>query len=106
VTSSVPSLSSEPRIASSEPCTSALMIQREILAARGLELRHHLLERAAHAGDAGGGVLALLVGTVARDFAGAGLVLDHGETVAGFRRAVEAEHFHGNGRSASSMVSP
>jgi len=54
-----------------------------------LSCDHHLLERG-YAGDAGGGVLALLVGTVARDFAGAGLVLDHGETVAGFRRAVEA----------------
>src|SRR6195256_1517062 len=45
--------------------------QREILAARSLELRHHLLERAAHAGNAGRGVLALLVGAVAGDFAGA-----------------------------------
>ena len=41
----------------------------------------------------GGGVLALLVGAIARDLAGAGFVLDHGETIAGFRRAVEAEHF-------------
>ena len=66
--------------------------QREFLAARGLELRHHLLERTAHAGDRGGGVLALLVGAIARDLAGAGFVLDHGEAIAGFRRAVEAEH--------------
>ncbi len=66
--------------------------QREFLAARGLELRHHLLERAAHAGNRGGGVLALLVGAIARDLAGAGFVLDHREAVAGFRRAVEAEH--------------
>ena len=41
----------------------------------------------------GGGVFALLVGAVARDLAGAGFVLDHGQTVAGFRRTVEAEHF-------------
>src|SRR6478609_4269918 len=67
--------------------------QREILAARGFELRHHLLERAAHAGDGSGGVFALLMGAIARDLTGAGFVLDHGETIAGFRRAVEAEHF-------------
>ena len=47
----------------------------------------------------GGGVLALLVGAVARDLAGAGFVLDHGETVAGFRRAVEAEHLDRHRRS-------
>src|SRR5205823_6608219 len=67
--------------------------QREFLAARGLELRHHLFERAAHARDGGGGVFALLVGAVARDLTGAGFVFHHGEAVAGFRRAVEAEHF-------------
>ena len=47
----------------------------------------------------GGGVLALLVGAVAGDLAGAGFVLDHGETVAGFRRAVEAEHLDRHRRS-------
>src|SRR5215468_10125989 len=73
-TSSVPSFSSEPRIASSEPCTSALTIS----------------------GNAGSRVLALLVGAIARDLAGAGFVLDHGEAVAGLRRTVEAEHFHRN----------
>jgi hypothetical protein len=73
--------------------------QREFLAARGLELRHHLLERAAHAGNRGGGVLALLVGAIARDLAGAGFVLDHRKAVAGFRRAVEAEHFDRHRRS-------
>ena len=64
--------------------------QRELLAARRLELRHHLLERAAHAGDRGRRVLALLVRTVARDLAGAGFVLDHCETITGFRRDREA----------------
>ncbi len=48
---------------------------------------------------AGGGVLALLVGAIARDLAGAGFVLDHGKAVAGFRRTVEAEHFDRNRRS-------
>ena len=39
-----------------------------------------------------GGVLALLAGAVIGDLAGARLVLDDGEAVAGLRRAVEAEH--------------
>ena len=67
--------------------------QREFLAARRLQLRHHLLERAAHAGDRRRRVLALLVCAVARDLARAGFVLDHREAVAGLGRAVEAEHF-------------
>lgn len=66
--------------------------QREVLAARGLELAHHLLKRTAHAGG-GCGLLALLVGAIIRDLTGAGFVLDHGETIAGFRRTVETEHF-------------
>ena len=33
------------------------------------------------------------------DFAGAGLVLDHGERVAGRRHAAEAEHFDREGRA-------
>ena len=66
--------------------------EREFLAARGLELAHHLLERAAHAGRARGGLLALLAGAVIGDLAGAGLAVDHGEPVAGLRRAGEAEH--------------
>jgi len=37
--------------------------------------------------------LALLMRAIARDLTGAGLVLDDGETVAGFRRPIEAEHF-------------
>ena len=92
-TSSVPSFSSEPENGFERTLHVGLDDQREFLAARGLELRHHLLERAAHAGNRGSGVLALLVGAVARDLAGAGFVFDHGQTVAGFRRSVEAEHF-------------
>ena len=66
--------------------------QREFLAARGLELRHHLLERAAHAGVARGRLLALLADAVIGEFAGARLGLDHGEPVARLRRAGEAQH--------------
>ena len=47
--------------------------QREILAARGLDLRHHLLERAAHAARPRRGLLALLAGAIGGDLAGAGL---------------------------------
>ena len=57
-----------------------------------LELRHHLLERAAHSGNAGGGILALLVRAIAGDLACAGLVLDDGEAVAGLRRPIEAQY--------------
>ena len=70
----------------------ALDDEREFLAARRLELRHHLLERAAHAGGARRRLLALLADAVIGEFAGAGLGLDHGETVAGVRRAGEAQH--------------
>src|SRR5580704_17621053 len=80
--------------------------QREFLAAGGLELRHHLFERAAHAGNTGGGILALLMRAIARDLPGAGFVLDHGETIAGFRRAVETEDLDRTDGPASSMVSP
>src|SRR6202044_3287802 len=48
-------------------------------------------ERAAHAGNTGGGILALLMRAIARDLPGAGFVLDHGETIAGFWWAVETE---------------
>jgi len=99
-TSSVPSFSSEPRIASSEPCTSALMISGKSCG-RGLELRHHLLERAAHAGNRGGGVLALLMGAVAGDFAARASFSTTAHAVAGLRRAVEAEHFDRHRRSGS-----
>ena len=66
--------------------------EREFLAARGLDLRHHLLERAAHAGLAGSGLLALLARAIIGDLAGARLVVDDREPVAGIRRAGEAEH--------------
>ena len=51
--------------------------QREFLAARGLGLRHHLLERAAHAGRARRRLLALLAGAVVGDFARARFAVDH-----------------------------
>ena len=70
-TSSVPSLSSAPTIASTEPCTSPLMTSGNSLRPRCLGLRHHLLERAAHAGGARRRLLALLAGAVFGDFAGA-----------------------------------
>ena len=91
-TSSVPSFSSEPRIASIEPCTSPLMTSGNSLRPEVLSCAHHLLERAAHAGLPRGRLLALLAGAIVGDLAGAGFGLDHGEAVAGFRRAVEAEH--------------
>ena len=91
-TSSVPSFSSAPMIASTEPCTSPLMTSGNSLRPDGLELAHHLLERAALPVGARRHLLALLARAVVGDLARARLALDDGEAVAGFRRAGEAEH--------------
>ena len=88
-TSSVPSLRSAPAMASTEPCTSPLTTQRELLAAGLLELLHHLLERARGAGRAQR--LATLAHAVVGDLARAALALDHGERIAGLGRGVEAQ---------------
>src|SRR5829696_8640060 len=73
--------------------------ERELLAAGAfLEVAHHVGKRAAGAGRAGGGALALLPGAVVGDLAGAGFRLDDGDTVARLRRAVEAEHLDRNRR--------
>ena len=91
-TSSVPSLSSAPDDRLDRALHVALDDQREFLAARGLHLRHHLLERAAHAGLARRGLVALLARAIVGHLAGARLAVDHREAVAGVGRAVEAEH--------------
>src|SRR5690348_5641779 len=70
----------------------ALDDQREFLAPRGLDLRHHLLERAAHAGLARRGLVALLARAIVGDFAGARFALDHREAVARVGRAVETQY--------------
>ena len=72
----------------------------------GLELAHHLLERAAHAARPGRHLLALLTGAIIGDLAGARFALDHRETVAGLRRAVEAEHLDRRRRAGSLTASP
>ena len=74
----------------------ALDDERELLAARGFQLRHHLLERAAHAGLAGGHLVALLAHAIIRHFARAAFRIDDGEAIARVRRAVEAEHLDRN----------
>ena len=66
--------------------------ERQILAAGGLELAHHLLERAAHAGRTCRHLVALLPHAVVGDFARAAFAVDHREAVAGIRRAGEAQH--------------
>ena len=66
--------------------------QREFLAAGRLELAHHLLERAAHAGRARCDLVALLPRAIVRHLAGARLAVDHRQAVAGLGRAAEAEH--------------
>src|SRR5438045_9515716 len=71
----------------------ALDDQGEFLAARGLDLRHHLLERTAHAGLARSGLLALLARTIVGDLAGARLAADDREPVARIGRTGEPQHF-------------
>src|SRR3984957_17439578 len=70
----------------------ALDDEREFLAARRLELMHHVLERAAHLRGARRRLLALLARAIVADLAGARLVLDDREAVARLGGAVEAEH--------------
>ena len=69
----------------------ALDEQRELLLARSiLERLHHLLERARRAGRAQR--LAALADAIVGDLAGALLVLDDGDLIAGLGRRVEAQH--------------
>ena len=67
----------------------ALDEKREFLGASRFQLGHHLLERAALTGN--GEALAPLAHAVIGDLPGAGLVLHHGELVAGLRRGIEAQ---------------
>jgi hypothetical protein len=85
-TSSVASFSIVPMIASSEPLHVGLDDQRQILPAGRFELAHHLLERAAHAGRAGGHLVAPLPSAVVGDLARTRFRLHHRQTIAGFRR--------------------
>ena len=66
--------------------------QRKFLAAGGLELAHHLLERAAHAARARRHLVAFLPGTIVGDLAGARFAIDDRQSIAGLGRAVEAQH--------------
>src|SRR5262249_34464470 len=95
-TSAVPSFSSAPPIASTEPCTSPLITSGNSLRPCWVlswvimcssEPRMWLLR-------------APLARPVVADLAGAGLVLDHREAVARLRRAVEAEHLDWHRRPA------
>src|SRR3977135_3652126 len=95
-TSGVPSLSSEPTIASTEPCTSPLITS-------GNSLRPEFLSwliicssepRMPSARAAGFSRLRWRVPRpIVGALGGAGLALDYRQAVARFRRAVEAEHF-------------
>ena len=100
-TSSVPSLSSAATIASTEPCTSPLMTSGNSLTPARLQLRHHLLERAALADMLGDRLVARQALAVLGDLAGARLVLDDREAVAGLRRALEAEDLDRRARAGA-----
>ena len=83
----------------------ALDDEREFLAARRLELGHHVRKRTARRTAAHGGLFALLPLAIFGDFTGAGLALDDRDAIACVRRAGEAEHFHREGRRRRGHVS-
>ena len=91
-TSSVPILSSEPTMASAEPCTSALMTSGSSETFLSVSLA--IMSASDAPGAGGAGLLALQADAVVGEFAGAGFVLDHGEGLARIGRAVEAEDLH------------
>ena len=90
LTSSVPSFSSAPTMASTDPCTSPLISSGNSLRPGGLELAHHLLERAAR--GTARRLLAPLTRAIIGDLARARLAVHDREPIARFRRAGEAEH--------------
>ncbi len=77
----------------------ALDEQRELLLPHRGELAHHVDERAAHRGAAGGRLLALHAIAILGDLAGTGLALHHGDAVARLGRTAEAEHLDREGRA-------
>ena len=79
-------------MASTEPCTSALMRSGNSFRPRALELAHHLLKRAAHAARPRRLLVTPLAGPVIGDFAGARFVVHDCNPIAGFGRAVKAKH--------------
>ena len=97
LTSSVPSFSSELDDGFGRTLHVGANHEREFLAAgSGLQVLHHVDERAAAGAGAGGLTLALLTGAVFGDFASARFRLDDRDAIAGFRRAVEAQNLDRN----------
>ena len=84
-------------MASAEPCTSALMTSGSSETFLSVSLAIMSASEAPCGRRAG--LLALHADAVGGELAGAGLVLDHGEGLAGIGRAVEAEDLHRHRRT-------
>ena len=84
----------------------ALDDEREFLAARRLELAHHVGERTARRTAARGDLVALLALAIFGDLAGARFGLDDRDAVAGFRRAGEAQNLDGEARTGLGTLAP
>ena len=106
-TSSLPSFSSAAVIASTEPWTSPLMTIGSSLRPAAFRLLIMSRERGPSDAAARRQLLAPLTLAIFGDFARARFALDHGDAVAGFRRAGEAEHLdRRRRRRADSTFSP
>ena len=100
MTSSLPAFSSRVDDGLDRALHVALDDEREFLAAGTLlKVAHHVGERAAGRAARAPGRSRFWRVPVFRDLAGAGLGIDHRDAVAGFGRAVEAEHLDGNRRA-------
>src|SRR5690606_13346465 len=75
--------------------------ERELLETRGLQLRHHLLERTALTSLACNGLFTGKTLTVVRNLARLRLVLDYGEAVTSLRRSLKAEDLDRHGRTCA-----
>ena len=82
-------------IASTEPCTSALTTSGNSIVVDDA-VGEHILEADRRRG---GALLVEQALAIGGDFAGAGLVLDHGQRIAGRRHRGQAEHFDREGRA-------
>ena len=71
---------------------------REFLAARLVDLRHHLFKRGT--GHTGAALFTALAFTIIGDFTGTGFIRHHVKTVTRFWCRVQAQHFHRNRRTS------
>ena len=99
-TSSLPSFSNAPMMASHRTLHVALDDESQFLAAEAfLQVAHHVHERAVRTASSCSNPLTLLTGAILGDFAGTGFVRYHRHAVARIRSSVEAEYLHRHRRA-------